>query len=255
MNEIKIKDSSVRVRTGSVSFPEYELLKEQAQSIADAITDVVVTEDNVKENKKLLANLNKSVAELEARRIDIKKRILEQYEVFAGQVKEIVSIVQHADNAVRNQVKTLEELERDRKEEEIGKIWELRIQHYTWGGMFKFTDFLEPQDLNKSVTMKKVEERMTAWLESRGKDLELIATLPDSSEVMVEYMRLLNLAEAMQTVNRRKTQERMVREVMGDAAEERVENRYMFIIENEKDANFVEILLKTNKIIYKKEVM
>ena len=114
---------NVEVEKGSIKFPAYETLKEQALEVARIVSETDVTQENVKESKKMLANVNKSVKELESRRIAVKKAILEPYTEFEKQIKEIVAIVKDADEIVRIQVKDLEEVERSDKRDELENIW------------------------------------------------------------------------------------------------------------------------------------
>ena len=253
MNDLQITEKSIKVRTGTVVFTDYERIKAEATDLAELISSTEVSEENIKLTKKMLASLNKSVEELESKRIAIKKAILTQYNVFEGQIKDIVKIVKDADTVVRQQVRDLEEIEREAKRDEIGVMWDQRIQHYTFKDILSFEDFLESSDLNKSVPLSKVEARMAAWLDERDKDITAIGTLPDNSAIMVEYVSSRNLAQSMQIVTARKEQESRIAAVISSQHEaEETEKTYMFIITNEKDAILTEMLLKENKINYKK---
>lgn len=97
MQELILNDDiETKVIQGSISFPMYEELKDQALRVAKFVSSIDVTEDTVKQSKKLLATVNKSVKALEDRRIAIKKELLEPYSEFEAQVKEIVTIVKDA---------------------------------------------------------------------------------------------------------------------------------------------------------------
>src|SRR4051794_7228445 len=111
-NELVVDIEKIVVKQGSIQFNDYENVKQQAIKLAEEIKTVEVTEDNIKQSKKLLAAVNKRLKELDDKRISIKKVMLEPYQLFEEQVKEIAAIVKDADQDVREQVKYLEEFER-----------------------------------------------------------------------------------------------------------------------------------------------
>ena len=134
----------IQVIQGSVVFGGYDELRRQATDLANNIRTVEVTEDNVKMSKKLLASVNKRLKELEDKRISIKKTMLEPYQEFEEQVKDIVGIVKDADGFVRDQVNELEALERDQKEAILNDLFMKRKQMYSFGDLLDFRrDFLQ----------------------------------------------------------------------------------------------------------------
>lgn len=238
--------SNVQVVKGSILFEGYEDIKEMALQVAEYVNSVEVTEDNIKESKKLLAKVNKSIKELEDRRIAIKKEILEPYNEFEIQVKEIVGIVKEADTKVRDQVKEMEELEREEKKKQIEDIWNLRSSAYT-ATFLSFDDFLTAQHLNKTVSIKKVEEEMIGFLEKVEKDLKTMMMLPNSKEVMIEYQNCLDLNDAIAIAEVRKESEKEARRILQESDSQ----VYIIQIDNEKDFLLAKSLLELNKIDYK----
>ena len=89
MELVKVSDIRVDYRPGEIVFDGYEDLLNQANQIADYLKTIEVTPDNIKENKKMLAKVNKSIKELNDRRISIKKEINKPYDDFALKIKEI----------------------------------------------------------------------------------------------------------------------------------------------------------------------
>ena len=121
MSELEVR--AVVKTLPEINFHEYEKLKSEAIMISDYLSQMEVTEDNIKEQKKILARVNKSVKLLNDRRIAIKKEILEPYTVFESQVKEIEKIVKDADEVLRNQVREIEEREREEKKKKLKDIF------------------------------------------------------------------------------------------------------------------------------------
>ena len=120
---LQVDAEAIELVQGSIVFNDYERIKKEAEALAEEIKTVEVNEENVKASKKLLAVVNKRLKELEDTRIGIKKSMLEPYQLFEEQVKEIVTIVKEADAEVREQVKLLEEFDRIEKEEVIKDLF------------------------------------------------------------------------------------------------------------------------------------
>lgn len=199
-----IEESSIEVFQGGVTFHGYERLKGEALRLADQVATVRVSEENVAESKRLLAAVNKSVKQIEDRRIGIKREILEPYDMFEQQVKEIVAVVKEANDTVRVQLNVLEEQARDDKENAIVDLFNKRLEMYEFPEELTAVDFMKNEYLNKSKTMKSIEGDMVEWFESVDSDLEVIYSIPDSAEVLAEYLTNLQLSTAMNVVTKRR---------------------------------------------------
>lgn len=248
MNELKIV-----VNQGVINFPEYEKLKQESLEVAEKITSMEVTEDNIKESKKILATVNKSVKALEDKRKEIKKEILKPYTEFEAQVKEIVNIVKQADEVARNQVRDLEEQQREIKREEIKELWNKRLLQYDLSKIMTFEDFITNKHLNKTTTMKSIEEEMVEFLEKIERDIKTLSKMEYSNELIKEYKDTKDFGLAVSIVTERHKQVEEIKEVIEEVSEE-VKKKYVFIISNDKDAKLAEMLLKENNIEYIKEV-
>lgn len=239
-------ENSVRYTPSIVEFPHYEMLKSQAITLADHISKIIVTEDNVKEVKKDLATIRKAVVELNGRRISVKKAILEPYTVFEKQVKEIDEIISDAESIVREQTRQLDEAERDKKCEEIRELWDKRSSQYTiaqYGDFFE--KWLTPQHLNKSTTMKSIEDDMVDWLENREKDISTLSAM--GAEYLVEYLKTIDMALAIATVIENETIKTAISSI------EDSEESAIFIIKGKKNIKLAEIVLNENEIEYRRK--
>lgn len=244
MNELLVIESILATRP-TITFDDYERLKEQATEIAHFVSQIEVTEENVKEAKKLLATLNKNVERLNRRRIDIKNEILKPYEDFANQVKDIETTVKNADKIVRDQVKEMEERERNEKRAELEQIWADRIELYDFAKVMSFDDWLKPQHLNKTQTIKKSEVDMTEYLERIEREIETLSGMDDADELIMEYKQSQDMSKAIQAVKDRK--ERIQAQKQALEIETKPET-FLFVITGEKDRNLTELLLKENNI-------
>lgn len=242
----------IMVQQGSVSFPFYQELKAQASELAAYINEVDVNEENIKESKKLLAAVNKAVKELEDRRIKIKKVMLEPYDFFEKQVKEITGIVKEADEVVRQQVRQLEESERHAKRELLEEKWDMRKALYTLGDLIDFNDFLQSKHLNKTVSIESVENEMVAFLEKTERDVKAMRKLPDVQAHLNAYLETFDLALAMTKVQTEKERREQISELKAAKSEEAVFTK-TFTVFDEKDFLLVEMYMKNNRIKYEME--
>ena len=247
-NEI-LNIGEIQVVPGIIVFNEYENLKQQALELAYNIERVEVNDENIKVSKKMLAAVNKRIKEMEDRRIAIKKEILQPYHDFESCVKEIVSIVKDAENIVRDQVREMDEKERNEKREAIREIFEKRINHYYFGELFGFDDFIKPQHLNKSTSINTVEKEMVDWLEKKDVDLKVIESLPNVSEVLTEYLNTKDISLAISIVNDRE----QAKKIISKAMNKQRETGYLITLNDEKDFKLVEMFMISNNIKFKLE--
>jgi hypothetical protein len=252
MNFGSLQVQHVEVVQGYVNFKAYEVLKTQAQTLADQIATVEVTEDNVRLSKKLLAEVNKRVKDLEDRRISIKKAMLEPYQEFEDQVKEIVGIVKHADAIVRDQVKGLEEKERQEKESVIWDIWDKRIKQYSFYDIIPFTDFLQSKHLTKSMTLQAVEKEMVQFLEKIESDMKVLEQLPEVDNHINAYLNTYDLGLAMQIVKQEQERKSQIEQARKKTVHPSGKIAFLVSIrvDSEKELKLLEMILQENKFEY-----
>lgn len=239
----------IQVEPGLIQFEAYESIKQQALELAANIENVEVTDENIKVSKKLLATVNKRVKEMEDHRIAIKKEILQPYNHFENQIKEIVSIVKDADNIVRDQIRELEEKERDEKRSLVEALFEKRIKHYSFGDVFTFEKFIKPVHLNKSVSMKIIEHEMVGWLEKIDEDLKAINSLPNSDAILTEYYDTKDVGVAIRIVNEREQLKQKMKQTV-EPVKKAVSNAYNITLSSDTDLMVVEMFMQLKNIKY-----
>lgn len=251
-NELTIDIQKIIVKQGSIKFNEYTALKDQAMALAENIKTITVSDENIKQSKKLLAAVNKRLKELEDKRIEVKKTMLEPYAAFEKQVKEIVGIVKDADSEVRDQVRYLEECYRLQKEGHLRMIFSKRKKHYILGDIVPFEHFLKPQHLNKSVSMDQVEKEMTAFLEKTSADFKVIESLPDAKAVLSAYIGFYDLAAAINQIEDQKRRQKQLEasKAMQKAKAAAVKKLYRISLYNEKDFTLLKMFMEQQQIKY-----
>lgn len=246
--EIIEKENDVTYEVPQVNFPAYEEYKEKAYVVAEHIFHMDVTEENIKEAKATLAKARKLTDRLDRARIDMKRDILRNYTTFEKQIKEIVAIIDDADREVRAKVKDLEEMEREKKKQEIHELWLKRIPAYDYDILVAvfpdaFNRWLTPKHLNKTTSMKSIEADMTAWIQ---KTLKEISTLQDMGEDYLEaYSYTGDMATAIKQAQQR---EDFLDTLHGLKAEDVEEPSQTFIVYGDDNISKAEDLLRRNDI-------
>lgn len=249
---ITIDLNQIVVNPGTIIFNEFDSLKAQAIDLAERIEQVEVNEDTVQFSKKMLAAVNKRLKEMEDKRISIKKEILTPYILFESQVKEIVNIVKNADNLVRDQVRELEEIEREEKRSKIAATFAKRVKQYVFQDVFRFDDFIKPNHLNKSTSINSIETDMVTWLEKLDADLKVINSLPNSEEVLTEYHDTKDLSVALTIVNDRNERKKQVEKLVKPSGKSVIQS-FVITLSDEKDMKLVTMFMDHNNIKYKSE--
>lgn len=246
--ELAFNKDKIIVRQGSIEFLEFDRLKEEAQNLAQHIKTVKVTEETAKQSKKLLAAVNNKIKDLEGQRISIKKNMLEPYEIFDNQIKEIVSIVKEADSVVREQIRALEEVEREEKRAQIEDIFDKRKDLYTLGMLINFEDFLQPKHLNKTQSIDATEKEMIAFLERTEKDVEVLQRLPNVEGHINAYLECFDLAIAMSKVQAQKERRERIQQSQAVSNNKSSKVVKIFAVYDQKDFLLVEMYMKNNRI-------
>lgn len=241
----------IEYRLGTVSFPQYEEYVNLAKEVALVLETMPLTEDNVKEVKRSLADARKIVDALNARRIEVKKALLEPYNALEAQVKYIAGIIDEADSKLRAQVRALEEQERENRKESLREIWNRRAAMYRFPAIIPnaFDKWLMPWHLNKTTPLSKAEPDMVAWMERVEKDLQAIDTMDRDTALLVmeDYIDHTDLSAAIAAAKGRK--QRM--EAIKQAAPKPITTA-TFIVTGEKDIQLAELLLKSNNINFER---
>lgn len=175
-----------------IAFNFDEIKAEMIENL-DKYKNLVVTPDAIQEAKKTRAKLNGFKTKLNDEKIRVKKQILEQFDPFDTQVKELMALVQEPINAIDSQIKNFEEQELSEKQTEIGKIYKDNIGPLeTLIPIGKiYSDHWE----NKGTTLKKVKEEMIEKIEKINSDLRVISGFQSKfeTELRTTYLDALNL--------------------------------------------------------------
>jgi len=205
LNSTNQKDSieDVRIENGLIVFSNYQLYKQKAEEARDFLKALDVSPESEQECKRTVAAARKISDQLNQEKIRIKKSVLEPYNSFEAQVKEIISIITDGENVARDKLKAIDDQRREEKREAIRQLWEARAGSYESCMYIDFDRFLADKHLNKTVTISEIEKEMIRFMYTTTEDIQLLQKLPLKDEYIAEYIDCLNVTEAMNKVNQR----------------------------------------------------
>lgn len=172
----------------------FEELKEEITNKSALYKNMVYTDETIKDAKSDRALLNKFKTALEDKRKEVKKQCLEPYNQFEKQIKELVAIIDEPVKLIGEQITEFEDREKAEKHEQI-------IELFNKTGFQSFVtleQIYDPKWLNKSVSLKSIEEELTNTVYRIGHDVTTINSLTEYSfEALEHYKKTLDLAGAI----------------------------------------------------------
>lgn len=160
--------------------------------------NLIITEDGIREAKDDLAKLRKLKEAIETQRKEVKKQCMAPYLALEEKVKKLTALIDAPISAINGQVKTYEEQEKEKKRCEIAAAYDELVPD-NLREIIPFERILDPRWLNKSTTMKSIEEAITKIAQRTNVDLTLLEmTDPKhTAAVMAKYIETLDVTTAM----------------------------------------------------------
>lgn len=160
---------------------------------------LVYTDAQVVEAKKDRATLNKFIAALKAKDREIKDLCLAPYDEFHKRMLQIIAQVEEPAALIDRQVKDFEEDQKKKKREDIEELFKSK-GFQPW---VKLDQIWNPKWLNKTCTMKQVDDDMNHAMYKIGEDIFLINKQGDGVQAALsEYKRTLDVRLAVAAADR-----------------------------------------------------
>lgn len=200
-------DGIINIRQLPIIEERLKELKADIESRTKAAMDLACTEGNVKEIKKVRADLRKECDEYETARINVKKAVLAPYNAFEATYKTCVSIpFKTADDELKRKIAEVEDgLKAEKRKRVEDFVIELRKSlNLEWVPLSRAVPNVTLSASESALNQKAVEE-----LERIYNDVNAIS----DPEVLAEYKKSYSLSNAQITVaNRRREIERAAEE-------------------------------------------
>ena len=176
----------------------YEELKEALLQKCAVYEKAVYTDEEISLAKTDRANLNKLKKALNDERLKREREYMAEFNVFKGQVNEIISIIDKPVSAIDKQVKAFEERQKAEKYDQIKEYWNNFEENGYIPDGITLDKIFDEKWLNASVKMPAVKKAITERLARIFKDLDVIEKLPlYSYEAKEVYIASLDLGKAI----------------------------------------------------------
>ena len=181
------------------------VIEEQLRSLSDEIDkkvsralSLVVSDETVKEVKKVRAELNADFKDLEQKRKSVKEQVMNPYLQFEEIYKKYVTEkFKYADEELKKKISMVETEQLNAKSKEIKDYFE----EYK---VSKNIDFITFENANINITLsasnKSLKEQAKEFIDKVTDDLTLIDSQEHKEEILIEYKKSLNVSLAITTV-------------------------------------------------------
>lgn len=195
------------MENGLIIVKQLPVIEDQLAAVKESITErvnqalsLVCTEETYKDIKKVRSELNKEYAELETKRKEVKAAVLAPYERFERVYKDCAGDL-YAD-ADRKLKQKIAEVEDGLKQQKITALCDYFVEYRESLGLsdelVRYDDTGIKVGLSDSLTGLK--KRVKDFLDHIADDLAAINSHEDRDEILTEYKRGFNLANALSTV-------------------------------------------------------
>ena len=252
-----ISQEDIKVEVGTIKFDGFPTLRLSVERLVEKMKTVEVTEENVKESKQLVARVRKEVDALNDERKRVERFYLSPLDDFKRGIKEVGDLIKEAEESVRSQVRTLDEIEREVKYQDVQMLFDLRVKAYDLKGMFDFSDFYRREFTNKTYPLSKVESEMVEWLGKIESDLNFLSEQPEAAKVLAEYKDTKDVALAIKHVEEQNKYyselEKRMQHVVTVSNPDFVSTKqeFKFIVTGESDAKVLREFLATTGIKFR----
>lgn len=198
-------------------------LSEEIDKKVERAMKLVVSDETVKEVKKVRAELNNEFKELETQRKYVKEKILTPYNQFEETYKEYVSIkYKTADETLKNKINEVEQEQKAKKEQEVKDYYtELCYsEKLEWLCEAKYYE-LADINITLSASLKSLKEKANQFVERVKSDLTLIDTQEHKAKIMAEYKTNLQVASAITNVTDRFKREEEEKQRLAEMQEQK----------------------------------
>lgn len=179
-------------------------IKEAVVSITEQYRGLAYTEEQLQEAKADRAKLNAMKKDISDRRIQVKNALLEPYNVFEAEVKEVVALIDEPIAMIDEQIVAYEERTKEEKRQALEKFF--TENRADLPELITFDKIFNPKWLNKTSSLSSCKKEIKKAIEDITADLSVIrSSLSGKYSVYAEEFYLkreMNLSRALSEANR-----------------------------------------------------
>ena len=203
-----LADSLIVVQQLPIIKEQLHSIKAQAQESVKEALSLACTEETLKVVKERRAALNRDRKDLDARRMAVKKQIMQPFEDFDEVYKECVTDVYGpADEALKGKITDVEAGLKADKEKKVKDYFAEMVKA-------SGVEWVTYEDVGVAVTLtaslKSLKAKVKEYVEKVAADVACINGMENAPEIMAEYKLRGSLAVAINSVSQRK--DRIARE-------------------------------------------
>ena len=180
-------------------------LKDRWERRAADAESMVCTEETIQAVKAFRAEMRKEFDEVEALRKAAKQEVMEPYNRFEAVYKECVTTAfQRADSACSSKISEVENDMKRRCEDGLREYFDelCAVHHLDWL-TYERAGIKVDMASAKAKTPKRLREQLAAFVKDISENVSTISSMDNAGEMMVEYQRCLNFADAYDAVQER----------------------------------------------------
>ena len=181
-----------------------EQIKDAVVSITEQYRGLAYTEEQLQEAKADRAKLNAMKKDISDRRIQVKNALLEPYNVFEAEVKEVVALIDEPIAMIDEQIVAYEERTKEEKRQTLEKFF--AENRADLPEPITFDKIFNPKWLNKTASLSSCKNEIKKAVEDIKADLSAIhSSLSGKYSVYAEEFYLkreMNLSRALSEANR-----------------------------------------------------
>ncbi|OUQ79129.1 DUF1351 domain-containing protein [Flavonifractor sp. An100] len=196
-------ENLIVVRQLPVIEDQLRQIKQNVELRVGEALSMACTEETRQSVKEARTVLNREFGELEARRKEVKAAIMAPYDAFEKVYKECAAdIYRDADAKLKARIDEVETGLKRQKAEKVKAYFEEYRQ--SLGISAEYVPFYAAGiNITLSASEKSLKTAAKAFLDRVSGELRIISTQERSDEILVEYLRDLDLPRAISTVDRR----------------------------------------------------
>lgn len=177
-------------------------LQERVNAITDMVNQLPKEPDSVPQVKQARADLRKYFDSLEEQRKAVKAAVMAPYNDAEAKYKTMVSgPIQQADRLCKDFVDGVELSMKRECESGLREYFEeLRVANHVEFLKYEQAGIVVDMASAKQKTPRKLREQLVQFVSRVASDVDRIAEMDDAEEIMVEYQKTLNVADAIGTV-------------------------------------------------------
>ena len=180
---------------------------EYAVKLKEYYSTKIVTEDTLKDYKNEKANINK----IKDKITDYRKAIVKEYN---KPIAEFETIAKMAESTLKEAYECLNEqcnqFDIQKKQEKIEEC----KRYFNEVCQQKNISFVTYEKMNQNVTLSKTYKELYSeidvFIENIDKDITTIETMEDREEILIDYMKSLNLSSSIKSVQERKKAKELI---------------------------------------------